>query len=135
MTMSSKSGELLAGLGRRERQIMEVIYQKGEATVAQVRAELPDPPSYSAVRGMLRLLESKRHVRYRRDGLTYVYMPTVKADRVRKSALRQMVETFFSGSPLHAVAALVQMPDTRISAADRQRLQDVLKAALEKESQ
>lgn len=133
--MPSNSGEFLAGLGRRERQIMEIIYQKGEATVAQVRAALRDPPSYSAVRGMLRLLENKRHVRYRREGLTYVYMPTVEAGRVRKSALRHLVETFFSGSPLHAVAALVEMSDTRISAADRQRLQGILNGALEKESQ
>jgi predicted transcriptional regulator len=98
-------------LSRRERQIMEVIYACGRATVAEVLEQLPDPPSYSAVRAMLRILEGKGHVRHESDGPRYVYLPTVPREQVRDSALRRVVQTFFEGSPERAVAALLDLDD------------------------
>lgn len=95
-------------LSRRERQIMDVVYRRGQATAAEVLAELPEPPSYSAVRAMLRLLEEKGHVRHEQDGPRYVYLPTVNRDKARKSALKHLVRTFFDGSTEDAVAALLQ---------------------------
>lgn len=99
---------LTTQLSRRERQIMDVVYRLGQATAAEVLAELPEPPSYSAVRAMLRLLEEKGHVRHEQDGPRYVYLPTVNRDKARKSALRHLVRTFFDGSTEDAVAALLQ---------------------------
>ena len=87
---------------------MDVVYRLGQATAAEVLAELPEPPSYSAVRAMLRLLEEKGHVRHEQDGPRYVYLPTVNRDKARKSAMRHLVRTFFDGSTEDAVAALLQ---------------------------
>lgn len=95
-------------LSRRERQIMDVIYRHGTVTAADVLAELPEPPSYSAVRAMLRLLEEKGHVRHEQDGPRYVYLPIVNRDKARRSAMRHLVRTFFDGSTEDAVAALLQ---------------------------
>src|SRR5450432_3529489 len=89
-------------LGRRERQIVEILYRLGKAGVAEVRASLPDPPTYSAVRGMLGLLEEKGHVRHQRDGMRYVYSPVIAPTKARQSALRHLVSTFFDGSSLAA---------------------------------
>jgi predicted transcriptional regulator len=99
---------LTTQLSRRERQIMDVIYRHGKVTAADVLAELPEPPSYSAVRAMLRLLEEKGHVRHEQDGPRYVYTPTVNRDKARRSAMRHLVRTFFDGSTEDAVAALLQ---------------------------
>jgi predicted transcriptional regulator len=118
-------------LGRRERQIMDVIYRRGRASVTQVLAELPDPPTYSAVRGMLRLLEDKGYVRHEQEGLKYVYVPADDTRQVRANALKHMVKTFFGGSPEQAVAALLEMPDTRLSAKDKQYLSQMIKKAQE----
>jgi BlaI family penicillinase repressor len=118
-------------LGRRERQIMDVIYRRGRASVTQVLAELPDPPTYSAVRGMLRLLEDKGYVRHEQEGLKYVYVPADDTRQVRANALKHMVKTFFGGSPEQAVAALLEMPDTRLSTKDRQYLSQMIKKAQE----
>lgn len=116
-------------LGRRERQIMDIVFRRGRATAAEVLAELPDPPTYSAVRGMLRWLEEKGHLRHERDGLRYVYMATADPARARASALRHMVNTFFGGSPEQAVAALLEMPDTKMSERDRERLAAMIRKA------
>ena len=99
---------LTTQLSRRERQIMDVVYRLGQATAAEVLAEMPEPPSYSAVRAMLRLLGEKGHVRHEQDGPRYVYLPTVNRDKARKSAMRHLVRTFFDGSTEDAVAALLQ---------------------------
>src|SRR5438045_2970365 len=99
---------LTTQLSRRERQIMDVVYRRGRATAADVLADLPDPPGYSAVRAMLRLLEDKGHVKHEQDGPRYVYVPTVGRDKARKSAMRHLVRTFFDGSTEDAVAALLQ---------------------------
>src|SRR5579872_1551562 len=98
-------------LGRRERQIMEIVFRLGRATVAQVHAELPDPPSYSAVRATLGFLEDKGYLRHQQDGLKYVYRPTVDPNKARTSALQHLVKTFFRGSAADAAAALIELPD------------------------
>jgi predicted transcriptional regulator len=95
-------------LGKRERQIMEIIYRRGRATAAEVLADLPDSPTYSTVRGMLRHLEGKGQLRHERDGLRYVYSPTSAKKEVRASALSHVVRTFFDGSISTAVAALLE---------------------------
>jgi BlaI family transcriptional regulator, penicillinase repressor len=126
--------EIGTQLGRRERQIVEVLYRRGKATVAEVLADLPDPPSYSAVRGMLALLEEKGHVRHKRDGMRYVYTPAVAASKARQSALRQLVSTFFEGSPLAAAAALLEMSDHKLSPEEREQLSALI-VRREKEGQ
>jgi len=109
-------------LGRRERQIVEILYRLGKAGVAEVRASLPDPPTYSAVRGMLSLLEEKGHVSHKRDGMRYVYSPVVAPAKARQSALRHLVSTFFEGSTPAAAAALLEMSDGKLSPAERKQL-------------
>ncbi len=109
-------------LTRRERQIMDIVYRRGHATVAEVLAELPDPPSYSAVRALLRILEEKGYLRHQQEGPRYVFLPTLARDKARRSALKQMVQTFFDGSAEQAVAALLDMSQPRLSQADLDRL-------------
>lgn len=109
-------------LGRRERQIMDAVYRRGRATAAEVLGDLPDPPSYSAVRGMLRLLEDKGHLRHEQDGPRYVYLPTVPRDAAQASALSHMVRTFFGGSAEAAVAALLDLPEHGMSEGELTRL-------------
>ena len=99
----------LAQLSRRERQIMEIVYRAGRASATEVLAELPDPPSYSAVRALLRILENKGHLRHELSGTRYVYLATVGKERARRSALRSMVDTFFEGSASKVVAALLDL--------------------------
>jgi predicted transcriptional regulator len=116
-------------LGRRERQIMDVVYRLGEASVSDVRNELADPPTYSAVRGMMRLLEEKGHLEHIQDGLRYLYRPTVARQQARVAALKHMVRTFFAGSTTDAVASLLELPDARISPADLVRLKKLIATA------
>jgi BlaI family penicillinase repressor len=123
------SNEKHLQLGRRERQIMDVIYRRGKASVAEVRAEIPDPPSYSAVRGMLGLLEDKGYLRHEQQGLKYLYLPAQDTRKVRTSALKHMVQTFFGGSPEQAVAALLELSDTRLTTKDRQYLSQLIRKA------
>ena len=115
-------------LSRRERQIMDSIYRRGRATAAEVLDDLPDPPSYSAVRALLRLLEEKGHVRHEQDGPRYVFLPTVTRDRARKSALKHVVRTFFDGSPTDAVAALLD-GDTKLDESELDRLSAMIEQA------
>jgi predicted transcriptional regulator len=99
-------------VGRRERQIIEIVYRLGRATVSEVRAALPDPPTYSAVRAMLGKLRDKGHLTQEADGPRYVYLPAVPAERARKTAMRQLVDTFFDGSVERAVVALANLSHT-----------------------
>jgi BlaI family transcriptional regulator, penicillinase repressor len=115
-----------AALGRRERQIMEILHRLGRATAAEVLAELADAPSYSAVRGMLRYLEEKGHVRHDRDGTRNVYFATAARDRVRRSALKDLVTTFFGGSRARAAAALLDLP-ADLSEEEVQRLAKIVR--------
>ena len=118
-------------LGRRERQIMDVIYRRGEASVAEVRGDLPDPPSYSAVRAMLGLLEDKGYLRHQQRGLKYVYLPADDTRKVRESALKHMVSTFFGGSPERAAAALLEMSDRKLSTKEKYYLAQLIKKTRE----
>src|SRR5258708_2196389 len=97
----------LTELGRRERQIMDVVIRRGRASAAQVLRDLPDPPTYSAVRGMLRILEGKGFVRHEWDGPRHVYLPTADPDQVRRTAVRHLLHTFFNNSMESAVAAML----------------------------
>ena len=116
-------------LTRRERQIMDVIFARGEATAADVTAALPDPPSYSAVRAMLRILEDKGALRHREDGPRYVFLPTESRAKASRSALKRVVQTFFEGSLANAVAALVDAKDSALSPEELRRLEDIIQKA------
>lgn len=110
----------LADLSRRERQIMSVVYRAGRVTAAELLERLPDPPGYSAVRALLRILETKGHLRHQHEGTRYVYLPTVPKQTARRSALKSLIDTFFEGSTEKVVAALLGRED--LSAAELARL-------------
>jgi predicted transcriptional regulator len=116
-------------LGRRERQIMDAVYQLGEASVGDVLARLPDPPSYSAVRTMIRLLERKGYLRHRKDGTKYVYRPTEPHESASRSAIGHLLDTFFGGSASDAMAALLDVSSKRLSDADYRRMQQLIEEA------
>src|SRR5688500_13725069 len=116
-------------LSKRERQIMDVLYRLERATAADVRAGMPDPPSYSAVRTLLRILEDKGHVRHEQDGARYVYTPTVAREHAKRSAMRHMLNTFFEGSTTQAIAALLDEDPKRLSAEDLDRLRAMIERA------
>ncbi len=126
----ARAPELPADLGRRERQIIDVVYRLGRASVSEVRAELPDPPSYSAVRGMLNLLEEKGHLRHVADGLRYVYLPVVEPEDARRSAIAHVVKTFFAGSPASAATALFDLDDHAWTKDELQQLSALVKQAM-----
>jgi BlaI family transcriptional regulator, penicillinase repressor len=123
------SKKTLAHLSRRERQIMDVIYRAGRATAADVQRQLPDPPGYSAVRAMLRVLEDKGHLRHEQQGLTYVFVPTVSPESARRSAVSHLLRTFFDGSPERAVAAVLEASDARLSRTELDRIADLIETA------
>jgi BlaI family transcriptional regulator, penicillinase repressor len=124
-----KSRRALTNLSRRERQIMDVIYREGQATATEVLAAMPDPPSYSAVRAMLRVLENKGHLRHVPDGTRYVYRPTLTRDRAGKPALANVLETFFDGSTEKAVAALLDLSRSELSPEALDRLSELIEQA------
>ncbi len=117
-------------LSRRERQIMDVLFQSGEASAAEIRKGLPDAPSDSAVRTLLRILVEKGHVKRQQDGPRFMYKPTVGLERAKKSALKRLVTTFFDGSPEKAMAALLDGPTPK---AELDRLEELLRAARKRE--
>ena len=116
-------------LTRRERQIMDVVYARGRATVAEVLAGLADPPSYSTVRTLLRLLEEKGQLRHEVAGPRYVYVPTVPREKARRSALRNVIQTFFGGSTEDTMAALLDLHDTRRRPLELDRIQALIDKA------
>jgi len=116
-------------LSRRERQIMDIVYRLGSVTAADVRSNLADAPGYSAVRALLRILEEKGHLCHREDGPRYVYSPVVSRPAAQKSALKQMVRTFFDGSASQAVAALIDMSARELSDSDLKRLEKMVSEA------
>jgi BlaI family transcriptional regulator, penicillinase repressor len=119
----------LGGLSRRERQIMEILYQRGKASAAEVREAMPEAPGYSAVRAMLRVLEEKGHVRHQEEGLKYVYAPVVAREKAKRSALKHLLDTFFSGSPEQAVAALLDVSATRLTREELERMAEMIEKA------
>lgn len=116
-------------LGRRERQIVEILIRRGQATAAEVLADLPAPPSYSAVRGMLRLLEEKGHVRHEWAGPRHVYQPTQDPQEAGRAAARHLVRTFFNGSMESAVAAMLGATEEPPSAEELDRLEQMIARA------
>jgi predicted transcriptional regulator len=119
----------LAGLSRRERQIMDVLYKRGKASAAEVREAIEDPPSYSAVRAMLRVLEEKGHVRHLAEGLKYVYVPTLNRDKAKRSAVEHLLDTFFSDSPDQVVAALLDVSSRRLTREELDRMAEMIEKA------
>ena len=120
-------------LSRRERQIMDVLYSRGSATAAEVQQNIPDAPGYSAVRALLRILEEKGHIKHSYDGPRYVYSPIVSRPVAQKSALRQLVKTFFDGSTSNAVAALLNMSAKDLSESELDRLAKIVEQAKREE--
>lgn len=116
-------------LSRRERQIMDIIHERGQATAAEVMELLPSPPSYSAVRALLRLMEEKGYLRHDTDGVKYVYLPTLAREKARKSALKQMLQTFFDNSTEQAVAALLDLSKSRLSQEELDRMSHLIEEA------
>jgi BlaI family transcriptional regulator, penicillinase repressor len=116
-------------LSRRERQIIDILYSQGRATAAEVQSALPEPPSYSAVRAMLRILEEKGHVKHEQDGPRYVYRPTLARDNAKKSAMRHMLQTFFDGSAEQAISALLDDHSARLSDQELERLARLINQA------
>ena len=116
-------------LSRRERQIMDALHRQGRATAAEVQAGLPEAPSYSAVRALLRILEEKGHVKHRREGARYVYLARGPRETARRSALRRVVCSFFQGSVTQAMAALLESADTRLPDSELQELQHMIHQA------
>lgn len=119
----------LSILSRRERQIMDIVYSRGQASATEVMESLPDPPSYSAVRALLRVLEEKGHLRHTQDGQRYVYSPTVERERAKRSALRRVLQTFFDDSTEDAVAALLDISQERLSDGELKRMEKLIKQA------
>ena len=109
-------------VSRRERQMLDVLYTRGKASAAEIQAALPDAPSYSAVRALLRILEMKGHIRHEQEGPRYVYVPTLARDSAKRSALRHLVRTFFDGSTEQAVAALLDGSGSKLSDGELERL-------------
>ena len=116
-------------LSRRERQVMDILFRRGEATVSEVMTDLPDPPTYSAVRSILRILAEKKLITHREDGPRYVYVPAVSAERAADEALNQVVRTFFDGSAEAAVTALLRLSDADLDEAEIRRLREKIKSA------
>lgn len=116
-------------VSRRERQILDVLFRRREATASEIQADMPDAPGYSAVRALLRILEEKGHVRHREDGPRYVYLPVVEAEAARRSALRHVLDTFFEGSAAGAMAALLGGDGGTLSTEELARMEALIAKA------
>jgi BlaI family penicillinase repressor len=119
----------VSALSRRERQIMDILYQRGKSSASEVREAMPDAPSYSAVRAMLRVLEDKGHVKHRSEGLRYVYLPMVAHEKARRSAVKHLVDTFFSNAPEDVVAALLDVSSPRVTREELDRMSEMIERA------
>jgi BlaI family transcriptional regulator, penicillinase repressor len=116
-------------LSRRERQIMDILYRRGRASASEILEAMADPPTYSAVRAKLRVLEEKGHIRHEEEALRYVYLPTVARDSARRSAMRHMLSTFFDDSVEQAVAALLDVSSANLAPADLDRISRLIEDA------
>ncbi len=121
--------KLITHLSRRERQIMDVIYQLGEATVAEVKGLLPDPPSYSSVRALLSVLEKKGYLKHKEQDRRYIYYPTIALDRVKTSALKHLMETFFDDSAERVMAALLNIRGVNLSEKELEKMAELIDKA------
>jgi predicted transcriptional regulator len=120
---------LTGGLSRREREILEILYRAGKASVSEVRESLNEPPTYSGVRAMLRVLEEKGHVKHENEGLKYVYVPVVNRDKAKKSAVKHLLDTFFRDSPEQVVAALLDVSSKRLTREELDRMSQMIEKA------
>jgi predicted transcriptional regulator len=118
-----------ATLSRRERQVMDILHRRGEATVADIMEDLPDPPTYSAVRSVLRILGEKKLIRFREEGPRYIYFPARDTEALRDDALAHVVSTYFAGSPEQAVTALLRMSDVDMKDDEVERLRERIRHA------
>ena len=119
----------LTGLSRRERQIMEILYRGGKASVSEVMEGMDDAPGYSAVRAMMRVLEDKGHVKHRAEGLKYVYVPVVTREKAKRSAVKNLLDTFFSEAPDQVVAALLDVSSNRLTKEELDRMAAMIEKA------
>ncbi len=119
-------------LSRREREVMDIVHEAGAATAARIRERMAEPPTYSAVRSVLRILVNKGHLAIEQDGARYLYSPTVPAARARRSAMRHVVRTFFGGSVEGAVATLLELDDRKLTPGERVRFRTLIDDASRK---
>jgi BlaI family transcriptional regulator, penicillinase repressor len=126
---SSTTTMTLTGLSRRERQVMEILYQKGKTSASGIREAMEDPPTYSAVRALLRVLEQKGHIEHVNEGLKYVYTPVINRDKAKRSAVKHLVDTFFRDAPEQVVAALLDVSSKRLSRKELDRMADMIEKA------
>jgi predicted transcriptional regulator len=124
-----RSDQPLRDLSRRERQIMDIIYERGQACAAEVVAALPDAPSYTAVRTLLTILERKGHIKHNEVGTRYIYAPTRPRRAVGQAALKRALQTFYDGSVEKAVAAMLDMSETQLSEDEIDRLAKLIEQA------
>ncbi len=130
-----KRASPIPALSRRERQVMDILLRRGEATAAEVMADLPDPPKYSSVRSILAILVEKEHVVHREEGLRYVYVPATSAKHFREEALRHVIRTFFNGSTEQTIAAALRISDSKLSEKEIAALQERIRKARAGEGQ
>ncbi|MDE3198016.1 MAG: BlaI/MecI/CopY family transcriptional regulator [Acidobacteriota bacterium] len=121
-------------LSRREREMMDILYTLGRATALDIQERLPDTPSYSTVRTILRVLETKGHIRHVEEGQKYIYEPAVARDKAKQSALQRLISTFFDGSAKAAAAALIDPASSSLSANDLKELESMIRAARKEKS-
>jgi len=119
----------LEGLSRRERQIMEILFQRGKASATEVREAMTDAPGYSAVRAMLRILEEKGHVKHQAEGLKYVYVPSIGRDKAKRTAVNHLICTCFTGSPENVMAALLDVSSRQLSSEELDRMAQLIESA------
>jgi BlaI family penicillinase repressor len=129
MANKSESDAATTALSRRERQVMDILHRRTGATVAEIMADLPDPPTYSAVRSVLRILSEKALIKHREDGPRYIYYPAEPTETAREDVLAHVVRTYFGDSPEQAVTALLRMSDVDLSDAEIKRLRNSIRRA------
>jgi BlaI family penicillinase repressor len=119
----------VGGLSRRERQILEILYQRGKAAASEVREAMEDAPSYSAVRTLLGVLEEKGHIKHRAEGLRYVYTPVIGREKAKRTAVKHLLDTYFNGSPEQIVAALLDVSSTKLTREELDRMTEMIEKA------
>jgi BlaI family transcriptional regulator, penicillinase repressor len=117
------------GLSRREREILEILIERGKASASEVRAAMPEAPSYSAVRTLLRVLEDKGHVKHKAEGLRYVYLPTIGREKAKRGAVKHLLKTYFNGSAEQIVAALLDVSSTQLTREELDRMAQMIEQA------
>ena len=117
------------GLSRREREILEILIERGKASATEVRAAMPEAPSYSAVRTLLRVLEEKGHVKHKAEGLRYVYLPTIGREKAKRGAVKHLLKTYFNGSAEQIVAALLDVSSTQLTREELDRMGQMIEQA------